>query len=321
MSTRRRYLGWGIFLICVGVVPFAYQLGLISSAALEDVVRLWPLIIIAIGLGIALRASRYRGLGGLLAAGVFGLFVGAALAGGIPTIGGCTGNQTGGTAFSYNGSADGAMDVNVDVSCATFTGSSGNATGWTVSGSAEQAPIVTSSAGRIDMGSASTGGIPFVSRGGVWNAQLPAQLGMSYFKFNASSATLNLGPGAMALFSLDLNAGDADVDLSRVDLSHGPINATLNAASATLTLPTSGTSSTGTIHLNAASLKVCANPSLGLSVRNDSTLSSDNFAGAGMSKDGDLWTTPGYSATAAHVDLNVNANVSTINIDRSGECQ
>jgi hypothetical protein len=190
-----------------------------------------------------------------------------------------------------------------------------------VTGTADQAPIVTSSAGRIDMGSATTGGIPFVSRGEVWNAQLPALLGMSYFKFNASSATLNLGPGPMALFSLDLNAGDADVDLGRVDLSHGPINATLNAASATLTLPTSGTSSTGTIHLNAASLKVCANPSLGLSVRNDSTLSSDNFAAAGMSKDGDLWTTPGYSAAAAHVDLNVNANVSTINIDRSGECQ
>lgn len=257
----------------------------------------------------------------MLAAGVFGLFVGAALAGGIPTLGGCTGDQAGGSAFGYNGTADGAMDVTVDVSCATFTGSSGNATAWTVNGTADQAPIVTSSAGRIDMGSARTGGIPFVSRGEIWNAQLPAQLGMSYFKFNASSATLNLGPGAMALFSLDLNAGDADVNLGRVDLSHGSINATLNAASATLTLPTSGTSSAGTIHVNAASLKVCANPSLGVSIRNDSTLSSDNFAAAGLSKDGDLWTTPGYSAAAPHVDLNVNANVSTFNIDRSGECQ
>ena len=152
-----------------------------------------------------------------------------------------------------------------------------------------------------------------MSRGETWNAQLPAQLGMAYFKFNASSATLKLGPGAMNLFSLDLNAGDAAVDLSRVDLSHGPINATLNAASATLTLPT--------FHLNAASLNLCANPSLGVSVRNDSTLSSDNFAAAGLSRDGDLWTTPGYSAAAPHVDLNVNANVSTINIDRSGECQ
>ena len=321
MSTRRRYLGWGIFLICVGIVPIAAQVGLISAGALGDLVRLWPLIIIAIGLGIALRASRFGSVGGVLAAAVFGLFVGAALAAGLPTIGGCTGNQTGGPAFTYSGSADGATDVTVDVSCATFTGSSAGAAGWMVSGTAAQAPIVTSSASRIDMGSASTSGIPFVSRGEVWNAQLPAQLGMAYFKFNASSATLNLGPGAIDLFSLDLNAGDADVNLSRVDLSHGPINATLNAASATLSLPTSGTSSTGTIHLNAASLKLCANPSLGLSVRNDSTLSSDNFAAAGMSKDGNLWTTPGYSATAAHVDLNVNANVSTINIDRSGECQ
>ena len=321
MSTRRRYLGWGVFLICVGIVPLAYQAGLIDIAGLGQVVRLWPLIVIAIGMGIALRASRYRGLAGLLVAGVLGLLVGASLAGGIRTIGGCAGNQPAGSPFSYTGTADGATQVNVDISCANFVASSAPAADWTVNGTADQPPVVTSNPTQLDMRSASSGGVPFVSRGEVWAARLPAQLDASYFKFNASSATLNLGPGAMALFSLDLNAGDADVDLSTVDLSHGPINATLNAASAKVVLPSSGTGATGTVHVNAASLDLCASPSLALSVRYDGTLSSDNFAAAGLSKNGDTWTTAGYSTAAAHVDLNLNANVSTVKIDRSGECQ
>lgn len=321
MSTRRRYLGWGVFLICVGIVPLAYQAGLIDIAGLEQVVRLWPLIVIAIGLGIALRASRYRGLTGVLVAGVFGLLVGASLAGGVSTIGGCTGNQQGGSPFNYSGTADGQMRVNVDVSCASFSGSSGGVSDWTVNGSADQAPVVTADAAQIDMRSSSTARVPFVSRGETWAASLPAQLGMAYFKFNASSATLNLGPGAMDLFSLDVNAGDADVDLSRVDLSHGPINATLNAASASVILPSSGTGATGTIHVNAASLELCASPSLALSINNDGTLSSDNFGDAGLSKNGNTWTTAGYSAAGPHVDLDLNANVSSISLDRSGECQ
>jgi hypothetical protein len=327
MSTRRRYLGWGVFLICVGIVPLAYQAGLIDIAGLGQVVRLWPLIVIAIGMGIALRASRYRGLAGVLVAGVLGLLVGASLAGGVSTIGGCTGSQSSdGTPFNDSGDASSGapnepLRVNVDVSCASFTASSAGTSNWTVSGTADQAPLVTADPGHIDLQSAGTSRIPFVSRGETWNAQLPAQIALAYFKFNASSATLNLGPGEIDMFSLDLNAGDADVDLSKVDLSHGPINATLNAASAKVVLPSSGTGATGTVHVNAASLDLCANPSLALSVRYDGTLSSDNFAAAGLSKNGDTWTTAGYSTAAAHVDLNLNANVSTVNIDRSGECQ
>jgi hypothetical protein len=130
-----------------------------------------------------------------------------------------------------------------------------------------------------------------------------------------------LGGGPLLLFGGTFNASDARVDLATADMTHGPANLTLNASSATLLLPTGGTGAASTVTLNASSLTLCIAPQLGLRIGYDDTLSSDNFAAAGLERAGDNWQTPGYDSAATRMELHLSANVSSTTLDRSGGCQ
>ncbi len=84
MRVRRSFLNWGTFLIALGAVPLAVQLGVIDQAAASQLLRLWPVILIVIGVGLLLRFSRFDAIGGVLAAGTFGVLLGSVIAGGFP---------------------------------------------------------------------------------------------------------------------------------------------------------------------------------------------------------------------------------------------
>jgi hypothetical protein len=291
MRVRRRYLSLGVFLLCLGAVPLAVDLGALSPSVAADLTRLWPLVLIGLGLGVMLRFSAVEWLGGMVVAGTFGLLIGTALAGGLPGIG-CVTDQVAGSTVTQNGVFSGST-VDVDVSCADLTvGNTGDGS-WSVQATAEQPPTISSD-GILTLHSSRTVGLPFAGGRERWFVNLPDQLtALTYFHVNAGHAQLTFGPGSLNHISVDVNAGDANVDLSAVDMSHGPINMTLNAASANLDLPTSGLGAIGTVHVN-------------------------DFASAGLTRNGDTWTTPGYDSAAAHVELNLSANLSSISLSRSG---
>ncbi len=320
MNVRRRYLNFGVFLLCVGAVPLAVQTGLLNAGGASDIARLWPLILIGIGLGIIVRLSSFQALGGVVVAATVGLLIGSALAGGAAGAVGCIGGPASGSTVTRSGSFTDPLSpgqVSIDLSCADLTSSQGSTNDWTVQATTDQPPTINAD-GELRL--TSSRNVPFSSGRENWIVTLPNQLSTVYFTLNASSANLTFGPGALALLSLDLNAGDAHLNLGQADLSHGPLNATLNAASATIILPTSGTGATGTLHLNASSLNLCADPGLALHISYDGTLSSDNFAAAGLTTDGHNWTTPNADLQRPNVYLDLSANVSSISLDRSGGC-
>jgi hypothetical protein len=80
MRPNRTLLYAGVFLVAIGGAFTAADLGPLSTAALIDVLRLWPLALIAVGLGIALRRTQISLPSGLLAAAVPGLILGGAMA-------------------------------------------------------------------------------------------------------------------------------------------------------------------------------------------------------------------------------------------------
>ena len=84
MTIRRGFLNWGVFLICLGTVPLAIQLGLLDADVAAELLRLWPLILIGIGLGLLLRLTPYAAIGGLVVAATFGVLLGTLLGGGVP---------------------------------------------------------------------------------------------------------------------------------------------------------------------------------------------------------------------------------------------
>ena len=80
MRVNRGLLYAGVFLVAIGSVLVAADIGLIDTARLTDALRLWPLAVIAIGASLVLRRSRFSLQGGMLAAALPGLLLGAAIA-------------------------------------------------------------------------------------------------------------------------------------------------------------------------------------------------------------------------------------------------
>jgi hypothetical protein len=80
MRLNRTLLYTGAFLAAIGVALLAADLTPIATDALIGALRLWPLALIAIGVGIALRRTRLSVASGLLAAALPGLVLGVAIA-------------------------------------------------------------------------------------------------------------------------------------------------------------------------------------------------------------------------------------------------
>ena len=175
MHVRRRYLNLGIFLLCLGAVPLAVDVGVLSPGVAADLTRLWPLILIGIGLGIMLRFSSVEWLGGIVVAGTFGLLVGTALAGGVPGVG-CVGGPARGATVTRNGSFSGSdpFQVNVDLSCADLEVSQAATNDWTVRATTGQPPTINDDGGRLNLASAHS--LPWGSGREDWSLTLPSQL-------------------------------------------------------------------------------------------------------------------------------------------------
>ena len=80
MRLNRTLLYTGAFLAAIGVALLAADLTPLATDALIGVLRLWPLALVAIGVGIALRRTRLSVASGLLAAAAPGLVLGVAMA-------------------------------------------------------------------------------------------------------------------------------------------------------------------------------------------------------------------------------------------------
>ncbi|MFL5755940.1 MAG: hypothetical protein ACJ77N_06525 [Chloroflexota bacterium] len=80
MRVNRRFLFSGVFLVAVGGVLVAVDLGAIDPANLEQVLLLWPVAVLAIGVGIVSRRTQLGLPAGMVAAAAPGLLLGGALA-------------------------------------------------------------------------------------------------------------------------------------------------------------------------------------------------------------------------------------------------
>jgi hypothetical protein len=80
MRVNRGPLYTGVFLLAIGGVIVAAELGAVDLGRLTDALRLWPLALIAIGAAIALRRTDVALPTGMLAAAIPGLIVGGAIA-------------------------------------------------------------------------------------------------------------------------------------------------------------------------------------------------------------------------------------------------
>jgi len=322
MAVRRGSFYAGVFLIAAGAVAVLDAAGLLDPGAVADALAvLWPLALIAIGVGLALRRSPAALPAGILAAMVPGLALGGTVVAGPRLPGICTDVRPANASVESRDGAFGsdvAVDLTLDCGRLDVTTQSGNA--WRLdareAGGSHRTDVQADGT-RLTADSGTNGRAGLDARRVDWNVVLPTGPAMDlHAQINAGQGSLALGRARLGDLELAVNAGDLDVDLTGATLNR--LALTVNAGKATVTLPATA-SFGGTLVANAGALSVCAPDQLGLRVRSTATLGSSTVNG--LVQRGDAWVTPNYDTAPYKADLSVRTSVGSVAINSQGGCK
>ena len=319
MRVDRGRLNWGVFFVVLGAVPLAYHQGIVSSSAVGEAWRLWPLILVGIGLGFVLSRTPAAFVGGLLVAASFGLVLG-----GVVTIGpnvGCGGGGNNSASITQDGAFQGAASVNLHLQCGTATITTSSDDRWHVTASNDRgrAARISSGFGSLNIDSNQDSGW-WVDRGkDDWQIALPrSSQGNLSSTLDAGDARFGLAQANLSSASFNLNLGSVHVDLTGANV--GSLTVSTNLGSAWVEL--SGASDmVGDLKTNLGSLDVCAPAELGLQVTTTESLSSSNFGALGMVHNGNTWQTTNYSTAAHKANLTVNTSLGSLKLHPAGGCK
>jgi hypothetical protein len=320
MRVDRGRLNWGVFFIVLGAVPLAYARGLVSASAVGEAWRLWPLIIVGIGLAFVLSRTPAFFLGGTVVAVCLGLVFGSALAIG-PNVGCSSDSQTHGD-YARGGTFQGNARVDLDLQCGSATVTTTSDAMWSADAQYStigHEPRVTSTESSLRVTSYTVNGWSLNRGHEDWQIKLPtrnqidltANLDMVDSHFTLASANLSSA-------RFDLNLGSLHVDLSGATV--GSLHMSVNLGSAFVTLDGSSDLA-GNLSTNLGSLEVCVPPGLGVQVTADNTLSSSDFAGAGLVRVGGVWRTTNYDTAAHKANLTIETNLGSVKLRAAGGCK
>lgn len=326
MRIHRGYLGWGVFLVLVGAVPLAVRAGYVDPDQIPNVLNLWPLILIGIGVGIILARTRLAFLGGIVVAATLGLMAGGFLAGGFGGIGAGTCGSGGATVPfpATDGSfTETTASVDIELSCgnASISGADGNA--WHVGGQDRDAagPEVDADDNSLSVRSRHdrTDLFDGLNDRETWQITVPKDVLLDLnVTLNAGSSTMDLSGASIETVDLTLNAGSTALDLGSVR-QLGAIDLTLNAGSLDLTLPNQ--TLRGSIQANAGAVRLCAPAGAALRLNtNESIVASYDFGDRGLVKVGSSWETPGFDTAGARIELDTRANAGSFSLNPEGGC-
>ena len=319
MRVNRGRLNWGIFLIVLGAVPLAYHQGLVSASTLDEAWRLWPLIIVGIGLGFVLSRTPAFFLGGTIIAVSMGLVFGSALTIG-PNVG-CGGDGSNSRSVSQSGSFQGGTTVELDLQCGSANVTTSTDGQWhvTATNTGGNVPNLTSSASRLQVGSTTAKGWSFDRGKDDWQVQLPAGSAIDLASnIDMGDAHFNLTGADLASARFTLNLGALHVDLTGATVSS--LNVSTNLGAAFVTLDASS-DVTGHLETNLGSLDVCLPAGLGARVTTTDSLSSSDFRDAGLIRVGNAWQTPNYDSAAHRADLSVDTSIGSLKFHNAGGCK
>lgn len=331
MRVDRGYLFWGVFFVLLGAIPLAERQGWIDVGGLGDVGRLWPLIIIGIGIAILASRTRLALVATVVGALVLGTLAGTALA----SFGGgvfeCV--RTGEPQLqrtTQDGTLGPESAVRLDIDCGDLDVRTAPGTVWTLdAGHAGDPPRVEASATQLRIRPADG-----VARRQDWALVVPGALDTLDLDANASSATLQLEGATLGRLRTSINAGDLrvvaptgrmeslviDVNAGDVDLlapSTDITNLEVQANAASLELGLGGTVS-GSIDGAAMSVRVCVPPAASLHIEaGDDFAFSHNLDSSGLSRSGDVWERAG---TGPRISLQVGGTASSFTLDQTGAC-
>ena len=321
MRINRRFLYAGVFLVAMGGIVAVANANLVDTQALANVVRLWPLAVIAIGAALVVRRTRFSFAGGMLAAAVPGIVLGSGFAM-VPRVAGACGEQAEPALTALDqGSFVGHANVLVVTGCGTFNVRTAPGDGWQLASgnSSGRTPTIDAFGGEMLVIESTTGRGWRALEGSRdrWELTLPAgDVDALSLDLNASRSHIDLTGARVSGLDLDANASDVVLDLGRatvVDLS-----AEVNAGVLSLRLP-AGSDLFGTVHVNAGEVQICAPPETGLRVSTRGSAYDVVAEGRQLGR-GD-YQSAAYATSTFHVDIDVAANFATVLINPIGGCR
>lgn len=318
MRVHRGRLNWGVFLVVLGAMPLAYNQGVVSSSTLGEAWRLWPLVLVGLGLGLVLSRTPASFVGGIVVAVFLGLVIGSLFAVG-PRLG-CGDGGSGAGTVPRSGTFDGSASVELTLQCGTTSVTTSPDASWHVAASntdGSQAQV-NSNSGWLSVGPDQSGWWPDRNEEN-WQVSLPAQTPISLSaSIDAGDAHFSLPGAKLKTATFSINAGSAHIDLTGGSLES--LSVSTNAGSTSLTLD--GQSDlTGSVSTNLGELRLCAPAGLGLELRSSDSLAGNNFGSAGLVHVGDSWQTAGYDTSVHKADLTASTSLGSLVINPAGGCK
>lgn len=318
MNYHRGLLFWGLALITGGAVALAAQLGYIDGDWLAGAWRLWPLILIAIGVSILAARTPFAIVGTIVAALVIGA-AGAALIAVGPGVAACGGSQPRNLETEQGQFGD-AAEVSLDFNCGSLEVGTTDGNQWSVASGRQGGDPATATADRSRLHVESSDRDGWWTGGRQhWIVGLPT--GTSYqleITPNAADAMIDLGGAHFTSVSLQPNAGSVRLDLTDAQVDN--LDLSVNAGSAVVLIGV-GTSMDATMSANAGSIDVCTAEGVALSVTADAQITfSHNLDESGLQQVGDTWSSPGYADADDQVQIDLEGNAASFTLNPEGGC-
>jgi hypothetical protein len=209
VHVRRGLLFWGLFLIPLGAVPLLVRAGALDADLVAQAWRLWPLLLVALGLTLILGRSRAGILGTVVAALALGTVAGGALAASTPwigNVGGCgASTSTADERVEGSGTFAGPGSAEFDLNCGALDVSMTPGTDWHVIANYRgERPRIDGTVDSLRIDSPDT----FNSRRQSWQVELPTDR-TSDISINAGRVRIRAGGDLHG--SLSANAGSLEL--------------------------------------------------------------------------------------------------------------
>jgi hypothetical protein len=317
MQVRRGLLFWGLFLIPLGAVPLLVRAGAVDAGTMAGAWRLWPVILIALGLALVAGRSQVALVGTAVTAVILGIAAGGALATGSPwfgVLGDCANSRNVTAHADQTGTFTTPATVRLELNCGEFHVTTRPGTDWTLTANfAGQPPVVTAAQDRLQLGSPKGG-----ARYQAWALQLPsAALGGLEIHATAGSGTADLANASLTSVTAGADAFDLTIDAGAATV--GRIEVTTNAGRSRITLGSGPV--TGSFSVNAGAIDLCVPDGSPLRIGlTDQITFAHNLDDRGLVKSGGTWTRSGGDLESL-IDLTIDGAAASFTLDPQGGCR
>jgi len=315
MNVNRGFIFWGLALVTAGAMALAVQLGYIDRGALAGAWRLWPLVLIAIGLSIILARTGLAIVGTVAAALVIGFAAGAVIAVGPGNVA-CGGTEPA-QLTERHGTFSGPATVTLHFDCGSLDVSMSERQAWRVSSGSGGPATIQADAASLRV--SRQGGQWWNAGRQHWAVTLPRQTTSSLeVEANAASTNLDLLGGQFRRLIVHPNAGSLRMDLSGSTVDD--LNLQMNAGSASIIVGR-GANLTGSLQVNAGSIELCTGSAVAISITLHSNITfSHNLDESGLEKDGNTWTSSPTAQGSSVVTLTIEGNAGSFTLNPEGGC-